>query len=90
MNDLTSKNNKRKSFKTQIPFFLCSGYRVEKFNPKKGTWDKVKDVKGTKCLVEGLKEGEDYKFRVMAENDEGLSEPLETDKMMKAKNPWSK
>lgn len=38
--------------------------------------------------VKGLIEGHDYKFRVKAVNDEGESEPLETDKSITAKNPF--
>ena len=66
---------------------------MEKFNPKVGQWEKVtafapKDA--TEIVVPKLKEGEEYKFRVQAENVNGLSEPLETDKATKAKNPFGK
>lgn len=51
--------------------FHFSGYTVEKMNPKDGTWEKVtgfapKDA--TEYEVPKLKEGEEYKFRVRAEN----------------------
>ncbi|XP_023931299.1 twitchin isoform X3 [Lingula anatina] len=66
-----------------------TGYQVEKMDMKRGTWEKVSNfVKGTECVVPKLVEGHDYKFRVMAENLQGLSEPLETDKATKAKNPY--
>ena len=38
--------------------------------------------------VTDLIPGQDYKFRVAAVNDEGESEPLETEKAVKAKNPY--
>lgn len=38
--------------------------------------------------VKGLVEGHEYDFRVRAVNDEGESEPLETDKSIVAKNPY--
>ena len=38
--------------------------------------------------VTDLIPGQDYKFRVAAVNDEGESEPLETEKATKAKNPY--
>lgn len=38
--------------------------------------------------VKGLTEGHEYDFRVKAVNDEGESEPLETDKSIIAKNPY--
>ncbi|CAE1243307.1 Titin,Twitchin [Acanthosepion pharaonis] len=68
-----------------------TGYVVEKFDPTKGTWEKVSSsVTGTKLAVKNLQEGHEYKFRVKAENLHGLSEPLETDKSIVAKNPYSK
>ncbi|CAH1785273.1 unnamed protein product [Owenia fusiformis] len=64
-------------------------YKVEKYDPEYGTWEKVSDfVKGTECTVPKLEEGHDYKFRVSAENQHGYSEPLETEKSTKAKNPY--
>jgi hypothetical protein len=40
--------------------------------------------------VENLQPGQEYKFRVMAVNAEGESEPLEADKPIIAKNPFGK
>ena len=42
----------------------------------------------TEFKVPKLKEGEDYKFRVRAENDQGVSEPLESEKSVRIKNPF--
>jgi hypothetical protein len=39
-------------------------------------------------VVEGLQEGHLYKFRVKAVNDEGESEPLETECAILAKDPF--
>lgn len=39
-------------------------------------------------MVTKLNEGTEYEFRVMAENANGLSAPLETEKPIKAKNPY--
>ncbi|XP_052825204.1 twitchin isoform X2 [Octopus bimaculoides] len=67
-----------------------TGYVVEKFDPTKGKWEKVSNaVSGTKVTVPKLQDGHEYKFRVMAENVHGLSEPLETDKSIIAKNPFN-
>lgn len=38
--------------------------------------------------VPGLSEGKEYMFRVKAVNDEGESEPLETDHATVAKDPY--
>lgn len=38
--------------------------------------------------IKGLQEGHEYDFRVKALNDEGESEPLETEKPIIAKNPY--
>jgi hypothetical protein len=76
-----------------LSMFLFSGYTLEKMNTKKGVWEKVpgtipKDAE--EAVVPKLKEGEDYKFRVTADNENGPSEPLETDRAVKAKNPFGK
>ena len=44
----------------------------------------------TEFVVPKLKEGLEYKFRVMAENAQGLSEPLETERGVVAKNPFGR
>ncbi len=44
----------------------------------------------TECGVRGLQDGHDYMFRVKALNSEGESDPLLTDKAIKAKDPYSK
>lgn len=69
-----------------------SGYTVEKLNPKTGKWEKVTDrlpADAVECQVPKLKEGEGYKFRVKAENAEGFSDPLETEKETIAEDPFS-
>lgn len=40
--------------------------------------------------VPGLQEGKEYMFRVKAVNDEGESDPLETDHSILAKDPYGK
>lgn len=72
---------------------IFSGYKVEKLNPKTGKWEKASgtlppDTKEFK--VPKLKEGEEYKFRVKAENDLGLGEPLESEEAVTPKNPFGK
>jgi len=65
---------------------------VEKMNTKTCKWELVTHSVGpdvTDFRVPKLKEGEDYKFRVGAENDLGLSEPLYSDKATRVKNPFS-
>lgn len=72
--------------------YLCAFHRnyiVEKFDSKKGEWERVNDsVAGTNCTVPRLQEGHQYKFRVMAENSNGVSEALEADEPVVAKNPY--
>ena len=61
---------------------------MEKFDLEKGKWEKVAEVQGNKCKVPKLQEGHQYKFRVIAENKNGDSEPLETESPVTAKNPY--
>ena len=66
-------------------------YNVELLDPKTKKWRRVGKCKPDppfKHPVEDLVEGEEYKFRVNAVNDEGESEWLESDKPIKAKNPF--
>ncbi|XP_064634017.1 twitchin-like isoform X9 [Lineus longissimus] len=66
-----------------------TAYCVEKMDQATGTWEKVSEyVPGTTVNVPKLKEGHQYKFRVMAENSQGRSEPLETERATTAKNPF--
>jgi len=60
-------------------------------NTKTGKWEPLTHPVGpdvNEFRVPKLKEGEDYKFRVRAENDQGQSEPLDSDKATKVKNPF--
>lgn len=69
---------------------FARGYVVEKRDKKSGEWVRCSDqVRGTEVTVSKLKEGQEYEFRVMAENANGLSEPLVTDRPVLVKNPFS-
>ncbi len=65
-----------------------SQYLVEKYDMKRGKWEPVSEVKGTSFTVEKLLEFHEYKFRVLAANANGYSEPLETTKTVLAKDPF--
>ena len=66
-------------------------YVVEKRDKKSGDWIRCADaVYGTEVTIQKLKEGHEYEFRVLAENPNGLSEPLVTDRPVLVKNPFSK
>lgn len=69
---------------------LSRNYVVEKRDRKTGDWVRCTDpINGTEVTLSKLKEGHEYEFRVMAENCNGLSEPLATDKPILIKNPFS-
>lgn len=67
-----------------------TAYQVEKLDKATGRWVPVGRTNGrdTELDVKGLQEGHDYKFRVKAINDEGESEPLESEQSITAKNPY--
>lgn len=67
-----------------------TGYVLEKYDQKVGRWVPIGKTPGTaeEFDVTGLQEGQHYKFRVKAVNDEGESEPLETEEYTIAKNPF--
>lgn len=56
-------------------------YIIERREAKRQAWVKADTVRAgiTTCTVDNLMEGSHYVFRVFAENDEGLSPPLESD-----------
>ncbi|CAF4536552.1 unnamed protein product [Rotaria sp. Silwood1] len=67
-----------------------TNYVVEKRDKKTGDWVRCSDpVNGTQVTLSKLKEGHEYDFRVMAENINGLSEPLMTEKAILVKNPFT-
>ena len=68
-----------------------SNYIVEKQDVKTGKWEKcTKFCRNTFYEPMGLDEGHKYKFRVMAENEYGVSEPLDCAKPITAENQFSK
>ncbi|XP_061166987.1 twitchin-like isoform X9 [Saccostrea echinata] len=68
-----------------------SNYVVEKMDLDTGKWEPVsKFVRGTNYEVMGLTEGHEYKFRVSAENQFGVSEPLETSLPIVAQHPYTR
>lgn len=71
---------------------VSSGYVTEKMNTKSEKWDPQShavDSDTTEFCIPKLKEGDDYKFRVRAQNDRGLSDPLESANAVTVKNPFS-
>ncbi|KAK7113116.1 hypothetical protein V1264_012463 [Littorina saxatilis] len=56
-------------------------YVIERREAKRQTWVKADSVRPgtTSCTIDKLMEGGHYVFRIFAENDEGLSPPLESD-----------
>ncbi|RNA00220.1 twitchin-like isoform X7, partial [Brachionus plicatilis] len=68
-----------------------TNYVVEKFDVKKNEWQKVNSFcRAPQYEVIGLEEGRPYKFRVSAENEQGVSVPLETEIPVVPKNPFCK
>lgn len=65
------------------------GYIVEMQEGRSGNWVKIGESKTTDFFVKDLKEHGEYKFRVKAVNDVGISDPL-TGETILAKNPYCK
>ncbi|CAF1402962.1 unnamed protein product, partial [Adineta steineri] len=67
-----------------------TNYVIEKRDKKTGDWVRCNDpINGTQVTISKLKEGHEYEFRVMAENANGLSEPLITENAILVKNPFT-
>lgn len=67
-----------------------TAYSVEKLDVASGRWVPVGRVTEPEMDVKGLQEGHEYQFRVKAINEEGESEPLDSDGATLAKNPYGK
>lgn len=68
------------------------GYLVEKREAGRQQWTRVgyADTKTTSMKARNLLEGRPYTFRVIAENQEGLSEPLTLQKPVTPMKPIGK
>ncbi|CAF0907895.1 unnamed protein product, partial [Didymodactylos carnosus] len=68
------------------------GYVIEKREDSKSVWSKVATTRPTNTAYTctGLFDNVAYRFRVMAENDMGMSEPIETEQPVTAKLPYSR
>ena len=69
-----------------------TGYVIEQREGWRSSWapcGKTKPDVHT-LSVDGLKEGQEYFFRIVAENATGKSEPLEMDRSVKPKTPFCK
>ncbi|OZC09937.1 hypothetical protein X798_03043 [Onchocerca flexuosa] len=66
-----------------------SNYVVEKREPD-GTWTKVGQPVGTSFRLRNLENGHPYEFRISAENQYGIGEPLEIMEPIIAKDPFNK
>jgi len=62
-------------------------YEIEKYDVETGRWTRCGKSKGTDFEVSGLTPGKKYKFKVVAVNSEGDSEPIESGEIL-AKNPF--
>ena len=63
-------------------------YAVEKMDTESGRWMSAGRAKEPFIELNNLVPGQEYKFRVMAVNAEGESEPLEAEEAIVAKNPF--
>ena len=63
--------------------------KKDRFSPR---WTKVTQVSSTDtcCEVDGLKEGNEYQFRVIGVNRAGTGKPSESSKPTVAKSPYGK
>lgn len=66
-----------------------TAYHLERRDKKYFSWIKVDKTKAniTSYCVQNLLEGNEYYFRVFAENEEGLSDPLESTESVMPQRP---
>jgi len=69
-----------------------TAYIIEKRDAKRNTWTQVEKVPGTAltCDVPKLLEGNEYFFRVSAENKVGRGDAVEMESPVKAKSMFGK
>ena len=69
-----------------------TGYVIEQREGWRSSWTPCGKTKPDvhTLTVDGLKEGQEYFFRIVAENATGKSEPLEMDRSVKPKTPFCK
>ncbi|KAL3088858.1 hypothetical protein niasHS_009150 [Heterodera schachtii] len=65
-----------------------TNYVVERKSARGGDWERVGAPAGLSLRVRGLTSGERYEFRVRAENQFGVGEPLDADDPLLAKAPF--
>jgi titin len=66
-----------------------TGYWIEKREKGYDKWIRTNtnQIQSTSYIVTNLYENRDYEFRVLAENQAGLSEPSKTSKLIQVKDP---
>lgn len=69
-----------------------TGYVIERKDSHKTQWTRLEHVDADtfKLKATNLIDGQEYRFRVIAENKVGPSEPLETEHYVKPQSPFSK
>jgi hypothetical protein len=67
-----------------------TGYVVEMKDPITKEWVECAEVRGTSASITGLKEGQEYQFRVKAKNKAGAGAPSEPSDKQVAKCRWFK
>lgn len=67
-----------------------TAYVIEKREFNRRSWQEVAKIKDLEFIVGKLLEGNQYYFRVFAQNEIGMSEPVEIKEPITAKNPFSK
>ena len=67
-----------------------TGYIIEKQDTKRGTWSQAGNVKpsNTEHTVGKLPEGHEFRFRIFAENEVGVSSAAEIEQPVIAKSPY--
>lgn len=67
-----------------------TGYVVEKREGNRRMWQSVTTTEATEFEIPGLFEGNQYNFRISAENSVGVGEPVETTDFISPRSQFSK